>query len=1760
MSTKVVYRQRYQESDEPVPGYRLTQFLGAGAMGEVWKASGPGGKTCALKIINLDQTGGRKEFRSLLRVKDINHPNLVPIHCIWLKDDQGNLLEDAAVDAGIMESQSGDNLAATTAPRSRETMTLAKADTDPSESRLKGTMAWSDSPKLSDSSVYKPAQLLIAMGLGTATLYTRLQDCQERGEKGVPEKELLRYLMQAAEGIDFLNENCQIIHCDIKPQNILIVGNAAQVCDFGLARKMQDARQTTAAFTPYYAPLEVIVDNQPGHSTDQYSLAITYVELKTGRPPYESETQGHIIKEKLSGRLDLRGLGPAEAEVIEKGAAIRADDRYPNCMEMVKALSDAVEADRQHSPWGAILKWAAVILVMAGIGGGGFWAWMNRDKLFPPIVQKPEDGDKLRAKPPEDPPVPPAELDQEFDRRLGAREYTAAARLLPQFEKGTPKRASRAVAEQELATPWWMSLKDNYHPSKGQQYIDELHQFLHTFHRANTTPLPEVTEAAQARPQWAAELTARTAGLDLSAPMTGDELKARLAWLDWLHEARKADPNLDPRDAEADKACQQLDHTTRVQRARWLAREEMPAEADRTEFGKLLAAYALDTSEWSPEEQARWRFCKLASDAREPAEERLMEVLPDLAKLAAGQKALDAYETTRLEELKKAWLAVIPERPDDATLALAQSIWDGSLLLNRRLTQLQALLADGKYPAAEQLYTTLVGEFPNEKASLLPYRVQLDLALDQPLPATFWTQFAQAMAQPATRDALMKLLLARAKTHPEIAAPAAAELTTVYTAADPAEKGRLKGSLAAVLKAQLDGEWKQPTLAPDALLKSLELYRELTTGDAAAAPSGRLAAWLVELHLAADPKAAATKAAEWRRTLAAARNAAKPPAGDAADAAYIDFVAARLDARDPTSLRMIADELVKLLEPPPAWLTKPRQEAAAEMLVDAALGVRLPQDDDLAGDANEMYQEKQCLPWLQLADTLGPPTWKSQLAWTLVRAGEPQLADAKLQLDAAQAVLGANRQADLTRLRVLKQIQLARGRAALARFAADRMPADLDLAVADHAAAIEGLFQFRSRMLEVADTAVYRRILSPVVPVLMKENVSDKAKPQAAHLLAIFGRLVDRSAEVRELVATETKVAGGRPEQRVAALRLAYQALERSTTWQKDVYALVARGKVLLQLPDNDPLAAGLQDTLEAISRDIESLPAAAEHPGALVFEALLAQRQALRTADPARKRELLGAALAKCDDAEKFVGGAKDELAARILEERSNIHLNRAFLSPPPTAADSDPAKVKEGTRGWHLARAAADASAAIEIQNREDGENAYNALGNALEDQAFYMRWNPEKSYLAALEAFNEGNTVALEAADSREALCLFNMGRCRVRYAEDRFVTVDRQSQFLIAAKNLADAIERWYAYDGRKAEAYYWLSRAYARLHLANHKGKVTMPGVEGEMDSGVAAMECANKAAELAKSSGQHEWAEFVLHQAELAQAEKKPADALKHAQEVLAAFKSGGLKMGSGGTVVVAPDQAYRAALRRIEASVGGPGKVQAIDEAKAYFAESDPALVLSRARLLVWRVAVALENSLWKVGDNRWQGSDTALEEARKLADRLTGREQRGVKLDIDVAEGRWQLYRLRDQSLAKAAQETAGLKAYELLSQSLLKYEEELDAAEHAELKRLETAAAAEIPGIRTAWSDYTEQRLLAHLAESRICRDALAGTVQQLVASRVAPNRRMEFLKRAVQGLQPLLALRPPQEIDARTHATNVKFLENVKTALGAPPPAP
>ncbi|NQU23241.1 MAG: tetratricopeptide repeat protein [Candidatus Nealsonbacteria bacterium] len=351
----------YTKSDEPIPGtgYRLTEFLGRGGFGEVWKATGPGGTEAALKIIRLGGTEGRKEFHSLQLVKRIRHPNLVPITAFWLKDADGSVLDDAYA----------------------EQEDLLTDDTGDSGSPMRGTMA--SLPKVSG---VLAAELVIAMGLGDRSLFDRLEECRGQGLDGIPHDELFGYTEDAARAIDFLNSPVHdlgsgpaaIQHCDIKPQNMLVVGGAVQVCDFGLARMMGTDRTTSAAATVAYAAPECLEEGRPSHSTDQYSLAISYFELKTGTLPFAEETLQAVMSAKKSGTLDFSRLPEAEAAVLSHATVRDPKQRYQSAVEMVDALRLAVGGETETeklAPWalkatarrrgGPTLTTAALLAILA---------------------------------------------------------------------------------------------------------------------------------------------------------------------------------------------------------------------------------------------------------------------------------------------------------------------------------------------------------------------------------------------------------------------------------------------------------------------------------------------------------------------------------------------------------------------------------------------------------------------------------------------------------------------------------------------------------------------------------------------------------------------------------------------------------------------------------------------------------------------------------------------------------------------------------------------------------------------------------------------------------------------------------------------------------------------------------------------------------------------------------------------------------------------------------------------------------------------------------------------------------------------------------------------------------------------------------------------------------------------------------------------------------------------------------------------------
>jgi serine/threonine protein kinase len=315
---------RYKIGDEPVAGYHLTDHLGAGGFGEVWKANAPGGTEVALKIIDLTGQQGLQEFTSLRVVKKVRHPNLMSLQAFWMKDEEGKIIDEAGE-----SSKAAVSVTAAIPDPKRQTQSVGIAVT---------------------ANFARPVELIIAMQLGSMSLHKRLEDCREQGQPGVPVAELLEYLEQAARGIDFLNKPIHdlgkgpvpIVHGDIKPHNILVIGDAAVVCDFGLARAVETLRKTSMApVTVAYAAPESF-KGKVTPTSDQYSLAITYAELRTGRLPFdETMTPYQVMEAHVTRNLDFSRLPEPERLVVERATESNPEDRWPSSRDMVLALRQA---------------------------------------------------------------------------------------------------------------------------------------------------------------------------------------------------------------------------------------------------------------------------------------------------------------------------------------------------------------------------------------------------------------------------------------------------------------------------------------------------------------------------------------------------------------------------------------------------------------------------------------------------------------------------------------------------------------------------------------------------------------------------------------------------------------------------------------------------------------------------------------------------------------------------------------------------------------------------------------------------------------------------------------------------------------------------------------------------------------------------------------------------------------------------------------------------------------------------------------------------------------------------------------------------------------------------------------------------------------------------------------------------------------------------------------------------------------------------
>jgi hypothetical protein len=273
---------------EPIPGYKLLDRIGAGGFGEVWRAEAPGGIFKAIKVIHGDL---RSQDNDLVRYAEQELKSLKRVkqvrHPYLLALDRYDIIE---------------------------------------------------------------GRLLITMELADCNLWDRFRECRAKGMIGIPRDELLLYLAETAEVLDLFNDQFQLQHLDIKPQNLFLLANHVKVADFGQVKDLEGlVGPVTGGITPVYAAPETF-DGIITRNCDQYSLACVYQELLTGARPFDGTSLSQLLTQHVNLPPNLSPSPACDRPALSRALAKKAEDRWPSVKTFVYGLLNGSVSGRISFP------------------------------------------------------------------------------------------------------------------------------------------------------------------------------------------------------------------------------------------------------------------------------------------------------------------------------------------------------------------------------------------------------------------------------------------------------------------------------------------------------------------------------------------------------------------------------------------------------------------------------------------------------------------------------------------------------------------------------------------------------------------------------------------------------------------------------------------------------------------------------------------------------------------------------------------------------------------------------------------------------------------------------------------------------------------------------------------------------------------------------------------------------------------------------------------------------------------------------------------------------------------------------------------------------------------------------------------------------------------------------------------------------------------------------------------------------------------
>lgn len=155
---------------------------------------------------------------------------------------------------------------------------------------------------------------------------------------------ILPWLRQLGSALDYAHQQQRIVHCDLKPHNLLIdTRGQLKVTDFGLVNALSTSHSLVShrhgsGGTPHYMSRQQLYGEAPDIRDDVYSFGATIYHLLTGSPPF------------FRGDIAVQVAEVTPPSMTERRKELGVTGRPPIPPAWERAVASALAKEREERP------------------------------------------------------------------------------------------------------------------------------------------------------------------------------------------------------------------------------------------------------------------------------------------------------------------------------------------------------------------------------------------------------------------------------------------------------------------------------------------------------------------------------------------------------------------------------------------------------------------------------------------------------------------------------------------------------------------------------------------------------------------------------------------------------------------------------------------------------------------------------------------------------------------------------------------------------------------------------------------------------------------------------------------------------------------------------------------------------------------------------------------------------------------------------------------------------------------------------------------------------------------------------------------------------------------------------------------------------------------------------------------------------------------------------------------------------------------